>query len=474
MWRSFKYDNSGHFAVFTAIVAVPILLCVAVALEFTLQTKNKRTLQAALDSAALAAVIPGNMSVSEREQYAEQIFFQNFARSNYTDFESTASNDRVDVTARYQPKSLFVNLLNDAGSGTNGYSSAVRTVEDVICVMTLNEIASDSLTIDKNALLQAPGCSVQVNSNAKRALYVPGTYVPSASSICVVGGAAGSLPQDIKTACSPVQDPYDHLSYAGTSVCDYSAVGFNPTGLPESFVVGEPSRELKPGVYCGGLHIYDSNVKLNPGTYVIKDGPLTVGHNAVVNGSGVTFVFTGKQSVLYTYDNVEMDLTAPSSGYYAGLIFFQDRNSSVGETSILKGGIDMRLVGTAYFPTQDLFVGGVGEMGAKSPAMAFIADNITFTSDIDTVITANEGYILAFKQFFEFGLTAMANTGYAVYSPSQLASNTSYANKFLTSIATNLDSHENGGIPPILPRSDSGARLVPFSDTPPPSDEDDD
>ena len=63
-------------------------------------------------------------------------------------------------------------------------------------------------------------------------------------------------------------------------------------------------KTLNPGTYCLGLHIYDSQVKLNPGTYIIKDGPLTIGHNSSVVGDGVTFVFTGEDSLLYTYEEV--------------------------------------------------------------------------------------------------------------------------------------------------------------------------
>ncbi len=460
MLKAFFNDTSGQFAIVTALVAVPLLLCVAAALEMTQSTQHKRTLQSSLDAAALAAVIPGNMTVADRESYAEKIFYQNFGVTEGVTAKAIASDSRVDVHAEYAPQRIFIDAFKSKRPSIEGRAAAVRTVEDVICVMTLDPSADNSLSFEKDAEFIAPGCSIQVNSSGKKAFNASGSYTPMANSICVVGGAHGNLQKTIKTNCSPVEDPYEGIRFSAPSNCDYSLTSFGSSfGIPETVVMGE-QKTLNPGTYCLGLHIYDSQVKLNPGTYIIKDGPLTIGHNSSVVGDGVTFVFTGEDSLLYTYEEVQMDLTAPSSGTFAGLVFFQDKMTGSGNTSIIKGGLNMRLVGTVYFPTQNLFVGGIGEMGASSPALAFIANNITFTSDIEKAVTENEANILALKGYLEMAVFAAAAYGFSDYRPTALASASPLTKKFTTRIQTSLSSHQRGGVPPVLPRSDDGARLI--------------
>ncbi len=459
--RNFLKDDSGQFAVITALMAVPLLVCVAIAIESTSKIRKNRSLQSALDSAALAAVIPGNLTIAEREAFAEQVFFENFKTENGVKVETTATNSRVDISAELVQENLFIDLMDRSNSIVGAKATAVRTVEDVICVMTLDENETDSLRFEKDAKFSAPNCSIQVNSNARHAMSSNGNFIPEANSICIVGGARGRIPNDVKTDCAPVADPYAGKFQTSNMPCDFGPVSyFDFSSYQEVMTVGEQVAVRKPGVYCDGLHIYDSTVKFEPGTYIIKDGPLTVGHNSKIYGDGVTFVFTGNDSVLYTYENVEMDLKAPKTGNYAGLIFFQDRNSSAGETSIIKGGVNMKLVGTMYFPTQNLFIGGYGTMGASSPAMAFIANNITFTSDIDKVISDNEAYILDMKNMLEFVVGLAGSYGLTDYQVSAASARMSTTTEFMTSIRTSGTSHQSAGLPPILPRADAGARLI--------------
>ena len=459
IFETYLRERSGHFAMLFALLAIPILTCVAIALETSNNIRKTKNLQNALDSAAIAAVIPGNLDPEDREAMAEQVFYENFKIQEGVWVEATASQQRVDIAARVSQERFFIDFLGSETSHVSKKATAVRTEEDVVCVMTLSQNSVGSLKFEKNTEFNAPGCSIQVNSNSRQALAITGNYQPDASSICVVGGAIGNLPPDLKTDCAPIADPYASKSHPPNSPCDYGLqAGF--LGASEAYIIGQPNKQLNPGVYCGGLHIYDSTVELAPGTYVIQNGPLTIGHNSRVTGDGVTFVLSGTGSVLYTYEDIEMNLKASRLGDYAGLIFFQDPSSTPGEVSILKGGINMHLVGTVYFPTQDLFVGGIGEMGANSPALAFTANNITFTSDIEIIISQNEANILEMKRYMESGLMMARSYNLTTYEASALSPVSAANDHFITTIQTSRNSHETAGLPPILPRSDAGARLI--------------
>ena len=481
--KNFLADTSGQFAIITAILAVPLLVCTGVAIDTAMLHKKSNSLQGALDSAALAAVIPGNLTNQDREDYAKQVFDENYGGTEAVSLSVSATDSRVDIQGSVEKETLFMGLVGKNKLSQKNKSAAIKTIEDVICIMTLNKSDRGSLTIENNALLNAPGCSIQVNSSNNQALVSAGNYKPLAKKICVHGGVTGNLAPNVQANCTYIEDPYANLKapdVAGYSECDYGPIDalklaflFDADAIikevGDTVNVGERGGTLSPGIYCHGLHIYDSEITFEPGTYIIHEGALTIGNGSIVKGDDVTFIFTGEDSFLYTYDDVSIDFTAQKEGPYAGLVFYQDPNASRGEISIIKGSADIRIVGTVYFPTQDLFVGGLGLMGANSPAMAFIANNMTFTSDIDKIISQGESRIQLFKTIIEI-LANNSTDLSARYASLPPSSGTGGANPgtaakdFTTSILTSTGSHKGAGLPPILPRSDGGARLVSADD----------
>lgn len=463
MLNRFIKDESGQFAVISAVLAVPLMVCVGIAVDSSILNKDKGHLQAALDSAALAAVTPANLTVNERTDFAAEVFKNNYQGHENVLLKIKASNSRVDIEGTLDRRTLLMGLTGQDRLTVRNHAAAVKTTEDVICVMTLNDTQEGSLTIEKDAELFAPNCSIQVNSSHERALMSTGTYAPSTKKICVNGSVTGNLGPDVQANCSKRSDPYKNMEAhvpASNNECDFGPISiFKVSSYREVIDAGEKNSVRKPGVYCNGLHLHGSNVTLEPGVYTMHNGPLTIGDGANVKGEGVTFVFTGNTSTLYTNGNFNLDLTAPKSGKYAGLLFFQDKNSSPDEIAIIKGGANIKLNGTTYFPTQDLFIGGTGEMGTLSPSMAFIAENVTFTSDIDAIISQGEARLRQFIDALEFvvklaGGRTNVNPNYASRSGANKVK------KFTTNILTSASSHEDSGMPPILPRTDGSARLV--------------
>lgn len=498
LFKNFLRDNSGQFAVMTAIIAVPLTVCVGIAID-TAYVHNKSTgLQSALDSAALAAVVPGNLTTDERADFAENVFMKNFDPEIPVEIKVVASDARVDIQGTIQKETIFLGIAGQNTVTQRNRSAAIKTIEDVICVMTLSEDERGSLRFEKNARIIAPGCSIQVNSNNQNALVASGNYQPNAKRICVHGGVNGNVGPYAQANCSALEDPYQNVTvpnfsgsytdcnygpidsiapaiidalfqYAFFGVVNQQTVNEVTEILETTFAISpSPMSEVRyPGVYCHGMHFYDAETTLMPGTYIMQDGPLSFGAGAKVVGDGVTFIFRGDDSYLYTYDDVELDLTAPRSGRYAGLLFLQDRYSSAGLTSIIKGSANIRIVGTSYFPTQDLFVGGLGVMGAESPAMAFIAENIVFTSDIDETISDNEEDFLFFKSAMIDGVNLLYQLGLIDYNVDTVAAasmNGTSVQDFTTTILTNLGTQAATGIP--MPMTDGGARLVSTDNTP--------
>jgi hypothetical protein len=137
------------------------------------------------------------------------------------------------------------------------------------------------------------------------------------------------------------RDPYEDLSEPAIPANCSTA----PNGNPH-----DPTT-INPGKYCGGLDL-SGTVNLTPGVYVVSGGELRINANANVTGSGVTFFLTNGATVHFN-GSAEINLSAPTSGTYAGVLMYGDRDQGNAE-NIFNGTADSLLTGALYFPTQQV------------------------------------------------------------------------------------------------------------------------
>jgi hypothetical protein len=117
---------------------------------------------------------------------------------------------------------------------------------------------------------------------------------------------------------------------------------------------------------------------MNPGVYVMKDGPFRIDSNSTVTGRDVVIAFTGVDSTLYLGSGAIVDLTSPTTGTYKNIQFFQDMASSTDAWATMLGDIKLTFDGVMYFPTQDVWIGGGSIITAKSPSYIFVAEKLWF------------------------------------------------------------------------------------------------
>ena len=106
-----------------------------------------------------------------------------------------------------------------------------------------------------------------------------------------------------------------------------------------------------------------------PGVYVINGGTLDFGSNAVVTGTGVTFILTGSGSG--SISNVTMSggaaltLSAPTTGPLRDILIYQDRRARhTGSTNNFTGNSSSTLTGGIYLPGSNLnFTGNSSSTG---------------------------------------------------------------------------------------------------------------
>ena len=151
----------------------------------------------------------------------------------------------------------------------------------------------------------------------------------------------------------PLQGKYSIPSYSSCTATNYKVTTGNTVNIT-------------PGTYCGGITIGGSvkNVIFNPGQYILVGGGRSVNASANISGSDVTFFDTYSKSDKYGPISISgsglVDLTAPTSGTYAGLLFYQDPSVawSASNGSTIAGASNSVYDGIIYFPTTDLIYSG--------------------------------------------------------------------------------------------------------------------
>jgi hypothetical protein len=150
---------------------------------------------------------------------------------------------------------------------------------------------------------------------------------------------------------------------------------------------------FNPGVYCGGISITAallSNIKFNPGTYILKDkagflgvtqGGLNITLSALssITGTGVTFYNEGSVGSLMVVEPVtgsslvslaNVSLSAPTSGTYSGILFFQAHGSTPTAVFVANLIDNSKLEGAIYVPDGDVSYGVSGISSAYNILVA--------------------------------------------------------------------------------------------------------
>lgn len=375
-------DRNGAVAVMLALV-LPVLVGVtSLAIETGLWFAERRVLQNAADAAALSGAF--ELTAGRRTTVLQSALAD--GRRNAADAAFTihtppiagkyAGNAAaVEVTvSRPQALLLAALFLGDMQVGARAVALAGSAGD--ACILALERVESSAAEFTGSADIVLKDCGVKANSASAQALTISGSSSLTAQFVETVGGyqvsGSGHLTVDSAiTNATATDDPFKALSNPTVGGCSQSNYKQNGTAT------------LSPGVYCGGLDLgAHARITLSPGVYVVKGGSVKINGGAQVSGSGVTLFLTGSAGDYAQVDingGAQLDLSAPSSGSYAGVLMFQDRNAPAGGDNKFNGGASMSLNGALYFPGQQVeFKGNTSNAGGCT---RIVADTVTFTGD---------------------------------------------------------------------------------------------
>jgi hypothetical protein len=387
----------GAMAVMTALLLPMLLGFMALALDVGYVLLQRNRMQVAADAAALLAA--GARQHGQDINSAQALALTATQANGFTQgvgqtlvsvaippggtgsFANDTQYVRVTVT---QPVHAWlawifgITRTTTAASAVGGPAGSSQP-----CLLSLASAASGALIIQGNSVVTANSCGIFVNSSSNTAMQVSGNVAVTANPIQVVGNytAIGNVTiSPVTTGAAASANPFTSLAvppFAGCTFTNYTRTG-------------NGSLVLAPGTYCGGISITGNHaVQFSAGIYVLYGGGMQFSGNiAPIAGSGVTFFNSGKGST-YPYSalnlagNISLNLSAPSSGPYAGLLFMQDPLNTLAANIV--GNSGAVLAGNLYFPQSNLTL--TGNSGTAIPTGSVVAQKVSVVGNTQFTMT---------------------------------------------------------------------------------------
>ncbi|HEV7254712.1 MAG TPA: pilus assembly protein TadG-related protein [Mesorhizobium sp.] len=386
----FACCRGGHFAVLLGLLAPVLLGLTGGAIDLFRYVSHQKSLQSAADGAALAAA--REASLEGWSQAAADAIANAYVQANVSHLNGSGEvtalttvdgeTGRVTVAVEQDHFGYFMVGYFKASPQIHVQATAQAIGSTSMCVIGLSSHEESTIGLDSNAILSAPNCVVHSNSAHAKGMRSLSNAVLRSALPCSAGGYEGAAKNFSKmplTDCPPMDDPL-----AGRAKPHVGGACKAKNAVHKDYV-----GKISPGIYCGGLFI-DGNsvVTMEPGVYVMRDGPFLVDSNSKVTGKGVGVFFTGKNSFFHFKSNVNVSLEAPTTGDMYGLIFHQDRDSAPADFTI-ESNYTRNLIGTIYLPKGKLVVKADNDVADQSAYTAIVVQKLQLLSGPRLVLNTN-------------------------------------------------------------------------------------
>ncbi len=394
MHRAFIASQRGMIAIKFALAVPVILMIVGTAVDYSTIRGRLTTLQSAVDAAAVAAAKELGLSDARTANTSSIVdaVARAYLAENYGQ-KANASGVAISTAVTDDPLAVHVIATETVQArfgdifGLSAKSLKVEAVAKVagrpnICVLGLDPDDMGTISLEKDARVTGNNCAVFSNSADERGLKARDSARLDADLICSRGGVEGSsanfAPEPILD-CPSVDDPLAGRPEPEIGSC-----------LETDLVINNVTRTLSPGTYCGGLTIEeDAAVRLNPGIYVIKDGPLTVSGGAMIQGENVGIFLTGIDATLNFTTNSSIDLAAPIDGEMAGVLLFEGRSQPEDSRHMIRSNDARVLLGTIYLPRGKLVIDANRPIADQSAYTAIVTRAMSLSGGPHLVLNTN-------------------------------------------------------------------------------------
>lgn len=389
-------DQSGQTTIVLALCIFSVLGMAGLSSDVGVLFRTKRILQTAADAAAITAASEGRYG--DYTTPAKAIAALNGVTDGSNGYTVSVGliAGGYRVTASQAAPTFFLKLFHINSINVSATAAAANG-PSTNCIYALDPSGID-IGLTGTSDLNMPDCGIIINSASSNALNMTGTSGITAASIGIVGGYdttknASYSPVPV-TGIAPAPNPLAYLTAPSYSVSSC---------LSDPHITGSKTTTIGPaisgGVVCyNGLSMSGSGTTtLTPGTYVIN-GAMSMSGSGSMSGTGVTIYLAPPNGSLSLTGSGALNLSAPTSGTYNGILFFED----VSDTNNMKitGSTSSTLQGIFYAPSAALTMSGTS--GATIQADLVVhALSMTGTSNFSNYSTANPNEPLTAPYLFQ-------------------------------------------------------------------------
>jgi hypothetical protein len=387
--RRLMADRRGNVLVMAAL-AMPLMIGAAgLAMDTVQLTLIQRQLQRQADSAALAGALAKAQGASASSAATSSITRDTLVALSQTPLIENApsagayagNTGAVRVVIESTQSQVFSGMFRRKPATLRVEATAASMTNGNYCVVSLEKSAAVGITMQGNASVDM-GCGLATNSKGSPAVNTGGSSTVKVSHVAAVGGLKSSVNYASGTVLLPYavpqKDPYAALPMPAI-----------PAGVTCGQLNVSPNSTVYVPAPVGGVACYKGmNIKgtvfFPSGIYYIDGGSVSFGSQAVVNGTGVTFILTSATAATTPSSiaavgmngGATVNLTATTTGTYAGVLFYQDRRALPGTTNTVNGNSQSKYQGGIYFPSQDLSFSG--DSGIVTDCVQMVSRRVTF------------------------------------------------------------------------------------------------
>lgn len=380
-------DASGNVLALVGMSIVPMVGTMGLAIDAAQWVSWRRDLHSAADAGAIAgaqalineedvdAVVRRILGLNNQHQYTIEAIETPPTEGEFT---GDASMVRI-VVSTSQPLPFSSMFLS--GAPTIRAEAVAQASNEVPNCMIALDSSDTGLVIEGSATVNMT-CGMASNSNFDAT--ASGSDTIKAGALSAVGhvNATGGVSADtaVHSFAAAATDPFaDQISdqdrTCGQTLKVNGTVNWN--------------RETDGDCLKGITIQAKSTLILSPGVYIIGSDGVRVAGQATIIGLGVTLIFTntdspfdaGSVGIFESMGTSNVQLTAPTTGDYAGLIMVQDSRAIPNNSNDLTVTGDNASVfeGAIYAPSNHVRFSGNSSM--DSDCLQIVSRYITFTGN---------------------------------------------------------------------------------------------
>ena len=338
-----RRTERGSILILTALSMVSLLGMIALVLDGSRIYEERNRLSSAADAAVRSAALE-----RRRDPNANLMAFANRELALHSIDPATTSvvlssppttgpfagrSGYLEATVSRTSATMFASILGVV-SMTSTVRAVAGTTSSPYCMITLAPVGSSRYGLSLgNSTLSMPTCAIGVAGDLEG--HNPNSTIAASAVTIGAGYCTGSCSKmgTVTVNAPPPLDPFEgQMAAISHGACAAApATGIIPSGACYSILNVTGTRTLAAGT-----------------TYFT--GPITLGNNATLTGSGVTLVLDNGASIAGGNHNT-VRLSAPTTGTYPGVVIYQPASNT--NPTALQNNSTVDLDGAVYMPTAD-------------------------------------------------------------------------------------------------------------------------